>query len=169
MNPAVVTRGKPNGLPLFVLSPFPNCRTCFIISKGQKRLSCASLGFCPFGGEQSLFQSLEVEYPVTDVQIARRFCNLCSKWHSPTRRFAKINDLQYSICVFEALIWLKCLTEKQQQFVNQKTFSIFVVGKQSEKVFEYQTEKIRSTRRKRKNYCFDLGKLKENGLKTTDR
>ena len=65
-------------------------------------------------------------------------------------------DLQYSICVFEALIWLKCLTEKQQQFVNQKTFSIFVVGKQSEKVFEYQTEKIRSTRRKRKNYCFEL-------------
>ena len=78
-------------------------------------------------------------------------------------------DLQYSICVFEALIWLKCLTEKQQQFVNQKTFSIFVVGKQSEKVFEYQTEKRRSTRRKRKNYCFDLGRLKENGLKTTDR
>ena len=26
-------------------------------------------------------------------------------------------------------------------FVNQKIFSIFVVGKQSEKVFEYQTEK----------------------------
>ena len=40
-----------------------------------------------------------------------------------------------------------------------------MVGKQSEKVFEYQTEKRRSTRRKRKNYCFDLGKLKENGLK----
>lgn len=78
-------------------------------------------------------------------------------------------DLQYSICVFEALIWLKFLTEKQQKFVNQKTFSIFVVGKQSEKVFENQTEKIRSTRRKRKNYCFDLGKLKENGLKTTER
>ena len=71
--------------------------------------------------------------------------------------------------MFEALIWLKCLTEKQQKFVNQKTFSIFVVGKQSEKVFEYQTEKRRSTRRKRKNYCFDLGKLKENGLKTTER
>ena len=89
------------------------------------------------------------------------------------RRFifaiSKNIDLQYSICVFEALIWLKCLTEKQQQFVNQKTFSIFVVGKQSEKVFEYQTEKIRSTRRKRKNYCFDLGRLKEDGLKTTDR
>ena len=50
-------------------------------------------------------------------------------------------DLQYSICVFEALIWLKCLTEKQQKFVNQKTFSIFVVGKQREKVFEYQTKK----------------------------
>ena len=63
----------------------------------------------------------------------------------PIRRFifaiSKNIDLQYSICVFEALIWLKCLTEKQQQFVNQKTFSIFVVGKQSEKVFEYQTEK----------------------------
>ena len=41
----------------------------------------------------------------------------------------------------EALIWLKCLTEKQQQFVNKKTFSIFVVGKQSEKVFENQTKK----------------------------
>ncbi len=89
------------------------------------------------------------------------------------RRFifaiSKNIDLQYSICVVEALIWLKFLTEKQQQFVNQKTFSIFVVGKQSEKVFEYQTEKRRSTRRKRKNYCFDLGKLKENGLKTTER
>ena len=101
-------------------------------------------------------------------------------WRKAKRRFvaakrrsiftvSKNIDLQYSICVFEALIWLKFLTEKQQQFVNQKTFSIFVVGKQSEKVFEYQTEKIRSTRRKRKNYCFDLGKLKENGLKTTDR
>ena len=54
---------------------------------------------------------------------------------------SKSIDLQYSICVFEALIWLKCLTEKQQKFVNKKTFSIFVVGKQSEKVFEYQTEK----------------------------
>ncbi|MCI7572544.1 MAG: hypothetical protein MSS87_05590, partial [Bacteroidales bacterium] len=53
-----------------------NCRTCFIISKGQKRLSCASLGFCPFGGEQSLFQSLEVEYPVTDVQIESLDCRL---------------------------------------------------------------------------------------------
>ena len=50
-------------------------------------------------------------------------------------------DLQYIICVVEALIWLKFLTEKQQKFVNQKIFSIFVVGKQSEKVFEYQTEK----------------------------
>ena len=73
--------------------------------------------------------------------------------------------MQYSICVFEALIWLKCLTEKQQQFVNKKTFSIFVVGKQSEKVFEYQTEKRRSTRRKRKNYCFDLGRLKRKRIK----
>ena len=41
--------------------------------------------------------------------------------------------------------------------------------KTKRKGFEYQTEKRRSTRRKRKNYCFDLGKLKENGLKTTDR
>ena len=39
------------------------------------------------------------------------------------------------------MIWLKCLTEKQQKFVNQKTFSIFVVGKKNEKVFEYQTKK----------------------------
>ncbi|MCI6801310.1 MAG: hypothetical protein MR891_06770 [Bacteroidales bacterium] len=74
-------------------------------------------------------------------------------------------DLRYSICVFEALIWLKFLTEKQQQFVNQKIFSIFVVGKQSEKVFEYQTKKRRSTRRKRKNYCFDLCRLKRKRIK----
>ena len=50
-------------------------------------------------------------------------------------------DLQYSICVFEALIWLKCLTEKQQKFVNQKTFSIFVVVKQSEKVSSIKQKK----------------------------
>ena len=63
------------------------------------------------------------------------------------------------------MIWLKCLTEKQQKFVNQKTFSTFVVGKQSEKVFENQTKKRRSTRRKRKNYCFDLGRLKRKRIK----
>lgn len=40
-----------------------------------------------------------------------------------------------------------------------------MVGKQSEKVFENQTEKIRSTRRKRKNYCFDLGRLKRKRIK----
>ena len=114
MNPAVVTRGKPNGLPLFVLSPLPNCRTCFIISKGQKRLSCASLGFCPFGGEQSLFQSLEVEYPVTDVQIERRFCNLCSKWHSPTRRFAQMK---------------RRLRKTKRRFVAAKGRFIFAISK----------------------------------------
>lgn len=114
MNPAVVTRGKPNGLPLFVLSPFPNCRTCFIISKGQKRLSCASLGFCPFGGEQSLFQSLEVEYLVTDVQIARRFCNLCSKQRSATRRFAQIK---------------RRFTKAKRRFVAAKRRFIFVISK----------------------------------------
>lgn len=114
MNPAVVTRGKPNGLPLFVLSPFPNCRTCFIISKGHKRLSCASLGFCPFGGEQSLFQSLEVEYPVTDVQIARRFCNLCSKWHSLTRLFAQMK---------------RRLRKTKRRFVAAKRRSIFTISK----------------------------------------
>ena len=61
------------------------------------------------------------------------------------RRFifaiSKNIDLQYSICVFEALIWLKCLTEKQQKFVNQKTFSIFVVVKQSEKVSSIKQKK----------------------------
>lgn len=40
-----------------------------------------------------------------------------------------------------------------------------MVGKQSEKVFEYQTEKRRSTRRKRKNYCFDLCRLKRKRIK----
>ena len=61
------------------------------------------------------------------------------------RRFvfaiSKNIDLQYSICVFETLIWLKCLTEKQQKFVNQKTFSIFVVVKQSEKVSSIKQKK----------------------------
>ena len=74
------------------------------------------------------------------------------------RRFifaiSKNIDLQYSICVFEALIWLKCLTEKQQKFVNQKTFSIFVVGKQSEKVFEYQTKKKKKHKEKKKELLF---------------
>ena len=41
----------------------------------------------------------------------------------------------------EALIWLKCSTEKQQKFVNQKIFSIFVVGKQSEKVSSIKQKK----------------------------
>ena len=76
----------------------------------------------------------------------------------PIRRsifaISKNIDLQYSICVFEALIWLKCLTEKQQQFVNQKTFSIFVVGKQSEKVFEDQTEKKKKHKEKKKELLF---------------
>ena len=76
----------------------------------------------------------------------------------PIRRFvfaiSKNIDLQYSICVVEALIWLKCLTEKQQQFVNQKIFSIFVVGKQSEKVFEYQTEKKKKHKEKKKELLF---------------
>ena len=63
-------------------------------------------------------------------------------------------DLQYSICVVEALIWLKCLTEKQQKFVNQKIFSIFVVGKQSEKVFEYQTKKKKKHKEKKKELLF---------------
>ena len=77
--------------------------------------------------------------------MKRRLRKTKRRFVAAKRRFifaiSKNIDLQYSICVFEALIWLKCLTEKQQKFVNQKTFSIFVVVKQSEKVSSIKQKK----------------------------